>query len=279
MPLLTFGGMDGSTLDVNVPAHQPLQVGLDAYAQQHMLPGALFENETRPPHQPAANFSGGVTAQQNKTLRLLLDGERIQPYQTPAQRNLEDGDVIDVFLGQGGGPACYPDGREVFNTVEGALAYYQQEVRTLRAASHSNLIDPATGVFSTHVIDEMRQQNTQLLQQNAQLRQQNAQLTQDEAQQHAQHAQEKAAATVESGKLRERVSTLERLRKSDLEALRALRREKRAEEQKLVREEQLAKLRSHIRRVPVTGTQALNVAVAVTPGPALSRRSPRVSAS
>ena len=37
--------------------------------------------------------------------------------------------------------------------------------------------------------------------------------------------------------------------------------------------------RSHIRRVPVTGTQAVNVAVAVAPVPALPRRSPRVSAS
>uniref|UniRef100_A0A0W0F8A4 Ubiquitin-like domain-containing protein n=1 Tax=Moniliophthora roreri TaxID=221103 RepID=A0A0W0F8A4_MONRR len=39
------------------------------------------------------------------TLRFTYDGERVHEYETPAQREMEDGDEIQAFLWQEGGGA------------------------------------------------------------------------------------------------------------------------------------------------------------------------------
>ena len=64
--------------------------------------------------------------------RLRFHGQRIHGAQTPAEVDVEDGDEIDVFLGQSNGYAHYPRNEEVFNTRKGALSYYAREVRQLR---------------------------------------------------------------------------------------------------------------------------------------------------
>mmetsp|Transcript_93793 Transcript_93793/g.130199 ORF Transcript_93793/g.130199 Transcript_93793/m.130199 type:complete len:95 (+) Transcript_93793:51-335(+) len=40
---------------------------------------------------------------QSQSLRFLLDGERIEPYQTPQDLDLDDQDQIDCMLEQSGG--------------------------------------------------------------------------------------------------------------------------------------------------------------------------------
>jgi small ubiquitin-related modifier len=40
---------------------------------------------------------------QSSSLRFLLDGERIEPYQTPQELDLDDQDQIDCMLEQSGG--------------------------------------------------------------------------------------------------------------------------------------------------------------------------------
>ena len=40
---------------------------------------------------------------QSSSLRFLLDGERIEPYQTPQELELDDQDQIDCMLEQSGG--------------------------------------------------------------------------------------------------------------------------------------------------------------------------------
>ncbi|KAH9172483.1 hypothetical protein EDB89DRAFT_1965545 [Lactarius sanguifluus] len=40
------------------------------------------------------------------TLRFVYDGERLSPTDTPAERSMEDGDVIDAHLQQLGGCFC-----------------------------------------------------------------------------------------------------------------------------------------------------------------------------
>ncbi len=37
------------------------------------------------------------------TVRFMLDGERVEPHQTPEQLDLEDNDTIDVMIEQIGG--------------------------------------------------------------------------------------------------------------------------------------------------------------------------------
>jgi len=96
-----------------------------------MLPD--FQGNTPAPHVIADQQDGGVC-------RVLIDGDRVRgeffTTRTPDELELEeDGDTIDILLGQGG-PGSFPHHEEVFNTVEGVLAYYRVEVRRLRLVEY-----------------------------------------------------------------------------------------------------------------------------------------------
>ena len=68
-----------------------------------------------------------------ETLRLLFQGDRVDSHTMTARKAMvEEGDTLDVMIGQSNGFAHYPKSQEMFNTQEGALDYYAREVRRLR---------------------------------------------------------------------------------------------------------------------------------------------------
>ena len=272
---------------INVPHNQPIGPALRTFAQQHWRMGALFSGGAAAPAGP--HFSPS----HDSTLRVEFDGERVArdfyTTMTPDELDIQDGDELDVRLGEGG-PTCYPTPEEVFNTRAGALAYYQVEVRRLRGLAHPAAMQQQQVSALEAQVAQLQQQNMQLQQQNGlqqlqqtRLQSQIEQLGRDKtylAQKTAQLQQEKDAAASESSRLRQRVATFERLRKSDLEELRDLRREKKAEEQKKAREVQLGKLRSLPSRGSAPGLWPVAPMPIATPvAPSLPmRRSPRVAA-
>ena len=237
MVAITIYGQGGVEGIIDVQHDHPIGPALRAFAQQHLQLGALFINEQAAPGP--ALFSPA----HNACLRVLLYGERVggdcYTTSTPDDLELQDGDGLDILLGQGG-PTAYPNSAEVFNTQAGALAYYQVEVRRLRGLAH-----PAA--MQQQQLNGLQAQVAQLQQEKAQLAQEKAQLQQEKATVASEASllrQERTTASSETSRLHQRVATLERLRQSGLEELRGLRREKKAEEQKKAREVQLAKLRS-----------------------------------
>ena len=118
---------DDCNLTVKWDKHRPIFALLEQYVEEKCVGGALFAWDPNAGRQQCPPPDVRV-------LRMLYDGDRIdssKPHfdRTPAQLDMEDGDYIDVMIGQGGGPGCYPRHAEVFNTREGALKYYQQESR------------------------------------------------------------------------------------------------------------------------------------------------------
>ena len=193
-------------------------------------------------------FNGGITPEQSNLLRVLCEGKkcsvRVHGHQTPADLNLQNGDRVDVGL-VCVGPPIYPTAEEVFNTQEGALSYYQLEVRRLRnelyylqtgrplptdghhhhqqqqhAAQVANLYQLYGGSPLQMAFAAVVQQNTQLAKENKQL------LCSSNAQ------------------LLHRATKAEGLRNSDLEKIKKLTRALAREKQQAAREAQRAKLRS-----------------------------------
>ena len=273
----------GEPFAVDIGLHQPLRVGLEAYAAARMLPGALFHMIDGDASGRTENFVNGVTSGQMVVLRVLLDGSRINiDTATPASMELQDDPdhVIDVMLGQGGAQD-YPQYEEVFNTPAGALSYYQLEVRRLRSSnansSNANHIQQLQA-NNAQQAQQLQAQQAQLAQQAQQLQAQQAQLAQQAQQLQAQQAQlalqiqQQQTLDVDKQQLQQRVSELqgkvtnfERLRAAELKKNLDLRREMRALEQAGAREAQVAKLRS--RASPAAGASP----VAASPRASLPR--------
>ena len=257
---INFQGMEGGPFVAHVGPNQPIRVGLDAFAAARMIPGALFQD----PASRSDNFANGMTQHQFGVVRLLLDGQRIDPdTATPATLRIEDGPehMIDVMFGQGG-PADFPEPIEVYNTPAGALSYYQLEVRNLRILANGSV---------NHQLPCDRARLEQQLQQERQAHQQ--QLQQERQAQQAERVQLKANHQKDKQKLQkqlkdeqERSIFLKRLKDDGLEKIKDLRREKKAQEQEAAREVQLARLRS--RASPAAGASP----VAASPRTRISSR-------
>ena len=170
---------------VDIPGHALIGPVLQQFAQQHMLPGAMYQ-DVQP--APAPQQFG---QEHFRVCRVLMDGVRLphdfHSMATPAQLGLQDGDELDIMLGQGG-PASFPDAPEVFNTVQGALAYYQVEVRRLRRENWQ------LGYGQQAQNNEPQAQNDVLQAQNDELQAQNGQLQEGNDQLQAENSQLKGQA-------------------------------------------------------------------------------------
>ena len=169
------GGRAAFTADISPNA--PIYDAIVQWAATGQLqPTALFEGHGGP--APA-----NLTYQQaNSVLRILIDGCRIKLTDTPAALQMQDDDVVDVMIGQGG-PPSYPRSEEVFNTTAGATAYYQVEVRRLREAAWSG--DQAWNAGTTQGLQAQVNRLNQQLAQAQQAQQQAEQQAEQQAQQQA----------------------------------------------------------------------------------------------